>query len=123
MALGAPHEVNRRDSNRLPGSMDLYACAMISCESCTTNGIFFERRSSFALFNTSAAGGLLVESARGLKAFSPAFAARRGPYPRSCANSPCGCRKTEAGCQPSCAALWKWTGEPGNRGARCRARI
>jgi|SRR6516225_2787622 hypothetical protein len=40
MALGAPHEVNRRDSNRLPGSMDLYACAMISCESCTTNGIF-----------------------------------------------------------------------------------
>jgi hypothetical protein len=49
---------------------------------------FSEHRSSFALFNTSAASGLLVESARGLKAFSPAFAPRRRLCPRSCANSP-----------------------------------
>src|SRR5262245_54945119 len=49
---------------------------------------FAQRRSSFALFNTSAASGILVESARGLKAFSPAFAAQREVYPRSCANLP-----------------------------------
>jgi hypothetical protein len=38
------------------------------------------------LFMMRANGGLLVESARGLNAFSPAFHANREAFPRRCAN-------------------------------------
>src|SRR5262249_14455879 len=74
-----------------------------------------ERRSNLALFNTLAVTGLLVESARGLKAFSPGFVALQEAYPRSCANPRRRRRKPGAWLPAQFHCSMTWTGEAVNQ--------